>query len=122
MEDISSRDEEVSSSDEACSEAPSARCWLDAETCEEAEATCSAPSFRPATIRLMGRVMPRVRKKAISPPKIRARTPIPIMKEACLCVIAARLIHRFPRQFLLVNDHVVDLLEQLFAAAAPLPR
>ncbi len=81
MEDISSRDEEVSSSDDACSDAPSARGWLDEATWEEAEATCSAPSFSPATTRLMGRVMPRVRKKAINPPKIMARTPIPIMKE-----------------------------------------
>jgi hypothetical protein len=32
MEDISSREEEVSSNDEACSDAPSAKDWLADET------------------------------------------------------------------------------------------
>ena len=36
-EDISSRAVEVSSRAEACSEAPSARDWLDDATCNEAE-------------------------------------------------------------------------------------
>jgi hypothetical protein len=32
MEEISSREEDVSSTDAACSDAPSARDWLEAET------------------------------------------------------------------------------------------
>ncbi len=47
-------EEEVSSSPAACSEAPSARDWLAEETCDEAEATCSAPSVRPSMTRLNG--------------------------------------------------------------------
>ncbi|OPY03978.1 MAG: hypothetical protein A4E67_02593 [Syntrophaceae bacterium PtaB.Bin038] len=39
MDEISSIDAAVSSSEEACSEAPSARCWLDAATWEAAEDT-----------------------------------------------------------------------------------
>jgi hypothetical protein len=46
MDDISSREEEVSSIEAACSEDPSASDWLAEETCPEAEATWSAASLR----------------------------------------------------------------------------
>jgi len=39
MDDISSIDAAVSSRDEACSDAPSARCWLEAATWEAADDT-----------------------------------------------------------------------------------
>jgi hypothetical protein len=39
MDDISSREEEVSSIDAACSEAPSGSLWLDWDTCSEPAAT-----------------------------------------------------------------------------------
>jgi hypothetical protein len=48
MEDISSMEEEVSSMDDACSEAPSARDWLEEETWAAPELTCSAALLNPA--------------------------------------------------------------------------
>jgi hypothetical protein len=43
MEDISSRDADVSSMEAACSDEPSASNWLEEETSAEAEETWSAP-------------------------------------------------------------------------------
>ena len=59
IDDISSSDEEVSSIEAACSEAPSASDWLAEETWPEADTTCSAASERLVIARLIGRVMER---------------------------------------------------------------
>jgi hypothetical protein len=64
MEDISSMEAEVSSSEAACSVAPSARLWLDDDTCLEAAETCSAPAIRLLTALSMGWQMERARLKA----------------------------------------------------------
>ena len=48
MEEISSREAEVSSIAAACWEAPSASCWLADETSPDATLTWSAPSMSPS--------------------------------------------------------------------------
>ena len=62
MEDISSSEEEVSSMEAACSEAPSASDWLAEDTWPEAEATWSAASLSCLTERDTGTVMLREKK------------------------------------------------------------
>jgi hypothetical protein len=49
-------EDEVSSMEAACSEAPSARDWLAEDTCPDADATCSAPSLRPEMIRVRKKI------------------------------------------------------------------
>ena len=58
MLDISSSEELVSSSEAACSLAPSARVWLAEETCDDAAAVCSEPALRLSTTFLNGRTIP----------------------------------------------------------------
>ncbi len=72
MEAISSMEEEVSSMEAACSEAPSAMDWLAEDTCPDADATWSEPSFNPEMIRFTGLVMLRVMKNADNTPTTRA--------------------------------------------------
>ena len=57
MDDISSKEDEVSSMEAACSEDPSARDWLEDDTWSAAEATCSAPSVNPSAALDMGLVI-----------------------------------------------------------------
>ncbi len=91
MEDISSREEEVSSIDAACSEDPSASDWLAEETWLEADDTCSAASERLLTTRLTGLVMERLRKN----PRKTARTEPPIMQaSAMILAVFASLSER----------------------------
>ncbi|OPY89653.1 MAG: hypothetical protein A4E73_02894 [Syntrophaceae bacterium PtaU1.Bin231] len=45
----------------ACSEAPSARDWLEVETSVEAVAICCAPSVNSLTIFIIGRLMLRAK-------------------------------------------------------------
>ncbi len=88
MEDISSREEDVSSIEAACSEDPSARDWLAEETWPEAEETCSAASERLVTTRLTGLVMERLRKN----PKTTARiVPPPMQVRARILAVFAPL-------------------------------
>src|SRR6056297_1657326 len=72
MDDISSMEEEVSSMEAACWEAPSAMDWLEEETSADAAVTWLAPSSNPAIIRLTGAVILRVMKNAIRHPMMSA--------------------------------------------------
>jgi hypothetical protein len=63
MEDISSREDDVSSKEAAFSEAPSANCWLADETWLEAEATCPAASPMDVAVIWRTRVIPLAMKK-----------------------------------------------------------
>src|SRR6185295_20285062 len=56
---ICSSDAEVSSNEEACSDAPAAICWLESHTWCDAAAICEAPAVRPDTMRLSRLVNPR---------------------------------------------------------------
>ena len=76
MEDISSSDEEVSSMEAACSEAPSASDWLAEDTWPEAEATWSAASLRCLTEREIGTVMLREKKVTATMVSPRKMTPM----------------------------------------------
>ena len=83
IELISSRELEVSSRDAACSDAPSARDWLEEEIWEEAEETWSLVWERVLIVRLMGSVMERMDRLTRNP-RISARNTaqdIKIIKE-----------------------------------------
>ena len=54
MEEISSKEDEVSSKAAACSAAPSANCWLEAATWVAAADTWLEASFKPSATRDMG--------------------------------------------------------------------
>ena len=92
IEDISSSEEEVSSMDAACCDAPSASCWLDCEICPEAAATCSAPAQSPDITLANGRVMARVIRKESRRPKVMASSEpatIRVLSRAilsCICL------------------------------------
>ena len=63
IEAISSREEEVSSRDDACSDAPSARDWLAVEIWFAAAVTSPAVRFRKSAARKMGRAVERARNQ-----------------------------------------------------------
>ncbi len=88
MEAISSMDEEVSSMDAACSEAPSAMDWLADDTWPEADATWSAPSLMSWAIRVMVRLIPREIRSpspmASAAPRVTAITDTSLIKADCL--------------------------------------
>ena len=71
---ISSSEELVSSSEAACSLAPSARDWLAEEICEDAAEVCWAPADRVSASCLMGWVMERVMVMAEVTPTITPMT------------------------------------------------
>ncbi|MPN43474.1 hypothetical protein SDC9_191034 [bioreactor metagenome] len=74
---ISSSEELVSSSEAACSLAPSASDWLAEFTCEAAAAVCSEPLLTCSAIALREPVVERVMKKAMPSPSSVA-TPSPM--------------------------------------------
>src|SRR6185503_11291130 len=74
MEDSSSREAEVSSREEACSLAPSARLWLDWLTWLEAEEIWSLPADRASMTRVRALEMERLRKTPMAAAKAAATT------------------------------------------------
>src|SRR5690349_16081182 len=88
MEEISAVDADVSSSDAACSDAPCARDWLDAETCPAAPATCVEPSFNSLAARLSALLILRIKKKAR---KLPTNTAAPIMIQTHSLPVAVEL-------------------------------
>ena len=71
MDDISSREDEVSSMEAACSEALSARNRLDAETCSDVDDTWSDFSFKPSMMWPRDLVMPLAINMPMKRPKTR---------------------------------------------------
>src|SRR3954462_887410 len=72
MEDISSREAEVSSREEACSLAPSAICWLLWLTWLEAEDTCSLPEDSELMTCVRAEEIERLRKMPMEAPIAKA--------------------------------------------------
>jgi len=90
MLDISSSEELVSSSEAACSLAPSASDWLAEETWPAAPAVCSAPAERVSATSRMGPVMERVMETAKPiPSKVATIRPTIIVVEAVVRELVA---------------------------------
>jgi len=79
MDVISSSAEDVSSRDAACSDDPSASCWLADETSPEAAATWSEASSRPLMARLIGTIIALPRRVANTSPTARPTRMKPMM-------------------------------------------
>ena len=87
MEAICSREEEVSSRDAACSDAPSAKDWLEEDICPEAAATWAAPSSNSWVTPLITRIIPLEIKNA-RPNPIKMAMAL-TMEMLCFVVMAA---------------------------------
>ena len=91
---ISSNEELVSSSEAACSLAPSAKLWLAEETWLAAATICSVPVATEFTTPPRMALVRRTRKPLVTRPSSKVKPPTTIRRTRVLCTSAASKVAR----------------------------